>query len=296
MAKDKKSVIQSVIEDRYAIYNGDCIEVLADMPESSVHYSVFSPPFSSLFTYSDSERDLGNVSGIDEFNKGFEFFAKHLYRVLIPGRLVSIHCANLVTTLNTHGVIGLQDLRGDLIRAMVASGWVYHSEVTIWKDPVVQMQRTKAIGLLYKQLKKDSSLSRMGLGEYIVTFRKPGKNPQPIEHSEDNYDLDLWQKVAAPIWTDIVQGNTLQKESAREEADEKHICPLQLDVIERCVDLWTNKDDIVLSPFAGIGSEGYQSLKMGRRFVGIELKGSYYAQAVANLKNAVNDPQMKLFT
>jgi DNA modification methylase len=275
-----------IIEDRFAVYNGDCVEVLAEMPANSIDYSVFSPPFASLYTYSDSPRDMGNARTYEEFAEHFGFFCEQMYRVMKPGRLVSFHCANVPLMKERDGVIGLRDFRGDLIRQFQAAGFIYHAEVVIWKDPVTEMQRTKALGLLHKQIKKDSCMSRQGIPDYVVTMRKPGDNPERVTHTNETFPVDQWQKYASPVWMDIDQGNTLNFMKAREMKDERHICPLQLGVIERCIELWTNPSDIVLSPFAGIGSEGYVAVKMGRRFVGIELKQSYFEWAVRNLKDA----------
>ena len=266
---------------------GDCVELCATLEDDSVHYSVFSPPFASLYVYSADPRDMGNVRDDDEFMAHFAYLLKELYRVMMPGRNVSFHCMNLPRTKERDGVIGLKDFRGLLIRAFEDAGFIFHSEVCVWKDPVTAMQRTKAIGLLYKQLKKDSCVSRQGIPDYVVTVRKPGENPEPVFKRPDDFPVGLWQEYASPVWMDICQSNTLQRESAREFDDERHICPLQLDVIERCVTLWSNPGDIVLSPFMGIGSEGYVALRLGRRFVGFELKPSYYAQAVKNLSNAI---------
>lgn len=288
-------VINQTIKEKYSIYQGDCVEVIKDIPDSLIHYSIFSPPFASLYTYSSSERDMGNCKNDKGFYKHFKFLIDELLRVTIPGRLLSFHCQNFSLMKERDGVIGRKDFRGELIKRFIKAGWIYHSEVCIWKDPVVEMQRTKALGLLYKQLKKDSSMTRNGSPDYLVTMRKPGENPEKIVHIHGKPPVDVWQKIASPVWMDINQSDTLQKKSAREELDEKHICPLQLEVIRRGLLLWTNPNDIVLSPFAGIGSEGYVSLEMGRRFVGIELKKSYYEQAVANLnfvqnKKKVIDP------
>lgn len=277
---------RQVITDQFALYNGDCVEMLAEMPASSIDYSIFSPPFASLYTYSDSPRDMGNARTYEEFKTHFEFFTAQMFRVMKPGRLVSFHCANLPLMKERDGVIGLRDFRGDLIRLFQAAGFIYHAEVLIWKDPVTEMQRTKSLGLLHKQIKKDSCMSRHGIPDYVVTMRKPGDNPDPVTHTNETFPVDKWQKYASPVWMDIEQSNTLNFIRARELADERHICPLQLDVIERCIELRTNPDDVVLSPFAGIGSEGYVSVKMGRRFVGIELKESYYNWAVRNLRDA----------
>lgn len=282
------------IGKNYAIYNGDSCEVLEGIPSNSIHYSIFSPPFESLYTYSNDERDLGNCKTRDEFYEQFTFIVKQLYRVIMPGRLVSLHCMNLPTSKEKDGVIGLRDFRGELIRLFQSIGFIYHSEVCIYKSPVQAMQRTKALGLLHKQLKKDSCMSRMGLPDYVVTMRKPGENPEKVSHTNETYPVSKWQEVASPIWDeyaspvwwDINQSATLNREAAREEKDERHVCPLQLPVIERCVELWSNPGDIVLDPFDGIGSTGYQALLMGRRHIGIELKESYYNLACENLKQA----------
>lgn len=269
--------------DGWVAYNADCVEVVGAMPDNSVHYSVFSPPFASLYTYSASERDMGNSKDHGEFFDQFRFLMRDLFRVTKPGRLLSQHCMNLPTSKSRDGYIGLRDFRGEIIREMVASGWIYHSEVCIWKDPVTAMQRTKALGLLHKQIRKDSTMSRQGIPDYLCTFRKPGDNPEPVSHTAEEYPVSLWQRMASPIWCDIDPSDTLQYRSARENEDEKHICPLQLEVIRRAVNLWTNPGDTVLSPFMGIGSEGVVSLETGRRFVGVELKRSYYDQAIRNL-------------
>ena len=264
---------------------GDCVEMLATLDEESIDYSVFSPPFASLYTYSDDPRDMGNCVNSREFFEHFEFAAQQLARVLVAGRLVSLHCMLLPTSKVRDGVIGLYDFRGDLIRTLERQGLIFHSEVVIWKDPVTAMQRTKALGLLHKQIRKDSAMSRQGIPDYVITMRKPGENPKPISHGEE-FPVSLWQKWASPVWGDIKPNETLQYRSAREHDDERHICPLQLEVIRRCIGLWSNHGDLVLSPFAGIGSEGVESIKWGRRFIGFELKGSYFAQAVSNLRGA----------
>lgn len=294
----------------FSIYNGDSCEVMKAIPDNSIHYSIFSPPFASLYTYSNSDRDLGNCRTETEFFEHFRFILSELYRVIMPGRLVSFHCMNLPTTKSRDGFIGIRDFRGDLIKEFEKAGFVYHSEVCIWKDPVTAMQRTKAIGLLHKQIVKDSALSRQGLPDYLVTMRKLGDNPEPVQGLLSNYQgeniprlendevrnsINIWQQYASPVWFDIRQSNTLQRESARENEDERHICPLQLDVISRALQLWTNESDIVFSPFGGIGSEGYQSLKMGRKAVLVELKRSYYEQAKQNLINAEQDENQLTF-
>lgn len=287
------NVLNQLISTRYAMYQGDCVETMQGIPDNSVHYSIFSPPFASLYTYSNSDRDMGNSRDNDEFQQHFLYLIVQLYRVLMPGRLVSVHCMNLPAMKSRDGFIGVKDFRGDIIRAFTEAGFIFHSEVTIWKNPVTEMQRTKALGLLHKQIRKDSAMSRQGLPDYIVTFRKPGENPEPIPHTHETFPVDVWQRYASPVWMDIRQTNTLQRKSARDEKDEKHICPLQLDVIERCIDLWTNPNDIVLDPFAGIGSVPYQAVIMGRRGLGIELKDSYFAQAVNNMEAAAAEYQDK---
>ena len=290
----------------FVMYQGDSCEIIQNLPNDSIHYQIFSPPFISLYTYSNSDRDLGNCKNSDEFYEHYKFIVSEQYRILKPGRLLSFHCMNLPTQKVRDGAIGIMDFRGDLIRLYESAGFIYHSEVCIWKDPVIAMQRTKALGLLHKQLKKDSCMSRQGIADYIVTMRKPGENIEPVCGELEYYageeilptditSVDIWQRYASPVWMDINQSNTLQKTSAREFKDEKHICPMQLDVIERCLQLWTNENDIVFSPFAGIGSEIYQALKINRRGIGIELKESYYNQAVLNCKKVEQDKNNKLF-
>ncbi len=279
-------VRECVQGDRWTAHLGDCIDVVAELADESVDFTVYSPPFSSLYTYSASDRDMGNCTDDAMFLEHYRLLVRDLLRVTKPGRLVSFHCMNLPTNKVNHGYIGLRDFRGALIRAHEAEGWIYHSEVCIWKDPVVQMQRTKALGLLHKQLKKDSCLSRQGIPDYLVTMRKPGENPSRVSHTNESFPVSEWQKIASPIWMDINPSDTLQFRSAREEADERHIAPLQLEVIRRALRLWSRPGDVVLSPFMGIGSEGYVALQEGRRFVGAELKRSYWEQAVRNLKAA----------
>lgn len=280
----------------WKMYLGDCVEMIKNIPNDSIHYSIFSPPFASLYTYSNSERDMGNCKTDDEFYTHFKFLIKELYRVVMPGRLLSFHCMNLPTSKERDGFIGIRDFRGDLIKMFIDEGWIYHSEVCIWKDPVTAMQRTKALGLLHKTIRKDSSMSRQGIPDFLVTMRKPGENPERISHTPEEFPVSLWQRYASPVWMDINPSCTLQKESARENNDERHICPLQLEVIERAIHLWTNPGDTVLSPFAGIGSEGYQALKMERQYVGIELKKSYYNVAIKNLERVtIENGQVALF-
>lgn len=285
------NIINETITENYALYNGDTTEIITALPDRSVGLSVFSPPFSSLYTYSNSDRDLGNSRNDEEFFTHFEFIVKELHRILMDGRIVAIHCMQIPAMKERDGYIGIKDFRGDLIRLFQKCGFIFHGEVTVWKDPVVEMQRTKALGLLHKQLKKDSSRTRMGLPDYIIFMRKDGDNAQPIEHTNDNFPVDLWQDYASPVWREyaspvwwnINQSDTLNRMFSDEES-EKHICPLQLPVIERCVKLYSNEGDTVFTPFMGIGSEVYQSVKMGRKAIGIELKSEYYQQAVMNMK------------
>lgn len=275
------------IGENYALYHGDCIEVLRGLPAKSVHYSIFSPPFASLYTYSNSPRDMGNCRSNEEFFEHFGYLVDELARVMQPGRNVSFHCMLFPASKERDGFIGLKDFRGDLIRAFQAKGFIFHAETVIWKDPVTQMQRTKALGLLHKTVRENSSMCRQGIPDYLVTMRMPGDVVERVKHTAEDYPVWQWQKVASPVWMDIDPSDTLQYASAREHDDERHICPLQLEVIRRGVELWTNPGDIVLSPFAGIGSEGYVTLQMGRRFVGAELKASYYQQAARNLAHAM---------
>jgi len=279
--------------DGWTAYNGDCVEVVSALPERSVDYSIFSPPFASLYTYSNSPRDMGNCRTDAEFFEHFGHLIDALARVMRPGRNVSFHCMLLPTSKERDGYIGLKDFRGDLIRAFQARGFVFHSEVVIWKDPVTAMQRTKALGLLHKSVRENASMCRQGIPDYLVTMRAPGENDLRVKHDSKQYPVDKWQKVASPIWMDIDPSDTLQYRSAREHDDERHICPLQLEVIRRGIDLWTNPGEVVLSPFMGIGSEGFVALEMQRRFVGVELKRSYFEQAIRNLASAVT--QVDLF-
>lgn len=279
----------------WTLYLGDCVEVMRTLEDDSLDFSVFSPPFASLYTYSASMRDMGNVKNHHEFFEHFQFVIKEIYRTLKPGRNVSFHCMNLPTSKTRDGVIGITDFRGQLIRAFQTEGFIYHSEVCIWKDPVTAMQRTKALGLLWKQLKKDSTMSRQGIADYLVTMRKPGDNPNPVSHTAENFPVDQWQKWASPVWMDIDPGDTLQYRAARENNDERHIAPLQLEVIRRAILLWSNPGDLILSPFAGIGSEGWVAIKNDRRFVGIELKRSYWNLAISNLKAAEQEKEVSLF-
>jgi hypothetical protein len=267
------------------VHLSDCVKLARNIESDSIDYSIFSPPFADLFVYSNSNYDMGNCKDDEEFIQQFKYLIAEMFRIIKPGRNVSFHCMNLPTTKMRQGYIGLRDFRGDLIRAFQEVGFIYHSEVCIWKDPVVAMQRTKALGLLHKTIRENASMSRMGLPDYVVTMRKPGEAEDRVVHGDD-LPVMLWQKYASPVWDDINQGRTLNKMPARDENDEKHMCPLQLDVIERCIHLWTNKNDLVFSPFTGIGSEGYCAVKMGRRFIGSELKPQYWQLACQNIADA----------
>jgi superfamily II DNA or RNA helicase len=278
----------------WTMRRGDCVELARSLDDDSVDFSVYSPPFASLYTYSDSDRDMGNCKSHEEFLEHYGFLLRELIRATKPGRLSSVHAMVLPTSKTRDGFIGLADFPGDIIRAHEASGWIYHSDVVVWKDPVTAMQRTKALGLLWKQIKKDSTMSRMGIPDRVLTFRKPGENPNPVSHRAEDFPVDQWQKWASPVWDDVNPSDTLQYMSARAEEDERHICPLQLEVIRRCVRLWSNRGDLVLSPFAGIASEGHVALHEERKFLGFELKPSYFAQAVGNLQAAERRP-MGLF-
>ncbi len=302
------TVIDQASGQTWHMYHGDCCEVLNGMPDESIDFSVFSPPFASLYVYSDSERDMGNSDSDEQFFEHFAYLVELLLKKVKPGRLVSVHCMNLPSTISHNGYIGIRDFRGDIIRTFNDKGWIYHSEVCVWKDPVVAMQRTKALGLLHKQVKKDSCMSRQGIPDYICTFRKPGKNQEPVAGEFDyfagdvdefnkrekigNKSIDIWQRYASPVWMDIKQSNTLNARMGRDNNDERHVCPLQLDVIERCLQLWSNPGDVVLSPFGGIGSEGVGALRADRKYIGIELKKSYFDAAIKFLAQEENEQQL----
>jgi len=308
--------IDQVVCHEYAIYHGDACELVRAVPDNSVHFGIHSPPFEGLYKFTNSDRDVSNNEGKD-FWDHYQFLIRELHRVTRPGRLHSVHVMQLPATKTREGYIGMRDFRGDVVRAYQAAGWIMHSEVCIWKDPVVAQQRTKSIRLLHKQLTKDSTISGQGLADYVVTFRKLGDNEDRVAGLLERYAGDAvdvsraaydrhadalraegkqpwpfpqwvsimtWQRYASPVWTDIRQTRTLQYRSARDEKDEQHISPLQLDVIERCVDLWSNRGETVLTPFMGIGSEVYTAVEMGRRGIGFELKASYWHQAVLNMQ------------
>lgn len=304
-------VIDQRVTDEYALYHGDCVEVLNGIPGDSLHFSISSPPFSSLYSYTDATEDMSNVRTNEEFIENMNFMVKELFRAMMPGRIVAFHCMNLPSSIERDGFIGIKDFRGDLIRLYERNGFIFHSEVVIWKDPLIAATRTHALGLAHKQIVKDSAMCRTGIPDYLIAMRKPGKNPEPVSHlpagftrwigrpedepraekknepKTNKYSHYVWQNYASPVWMDIDPSDTLQRDSAREDADSRHICPLQLTVIRRAIELWSNPGDVVFSPFAGIGSEGYVALEERRRFVGAELKESYWRNACANLESAI---------
>lgn len=285
-----------VITDRYALYQGDCVQVIKNIPDESIHFTIFSPPFANLYIYSDDLADMGNCRNSEEFFMQFDYLIPELLRVTIPGRLCAVHCKQLVKYKGRDGRSGLYDFRGDIIRHFENAGWQYHSEVQIWTDPVLEMQKTKSQGLLYKQLRKDSSYSRQGLPDYLVIFRKwtdDYEDKEPVTKTKEGFPLEKWQKYASPCWDDISRTDVLNGyKGATDINDEKHICPLQLETIKRAVELWSNPDDIVFTPFMGIGSEIYESLLLGRKGIGIELKTSYFNDSVRNCEQAVNTYNM----
>lgn len=283
-----KIVDQQITED-YAVYCGDSVEVMKGLPENSIHLSVSSIPFATLYVYSNSQRDLGNCRSYAEFFEHFQFLLEEWHRITMPGRIVAIHCMNLPILKQQSGYIGLRDFRGDVIRAMEVTGFIYHSEICIWKDPVIAMRRTKSLRLLHKQLKKDSCMSGQGIPDYLCVFRKRGDNAERVKHTDESFPVQVWQRYASPVWMDINPSNTLQRNSVKEEKDERHIAPLQLQVIDRAIDLWSNPGDVVFDPFGGIGSTGYCAIRKGRRTVMSELKYSYYKQLIANVQKAVRN-------
>lgn len=279
----------------FAAYHGDCVDVLRQLPDNCVDISVYSPPFCGLYIYNDSIADMGNCADDAEFMQHYSYMVRELYRIMKPGRIVAVHCKDLVYYRNQRGTAGLRDFPGDLIRAHIAAGFDFHSRITVWRCPVREMTKTKAHGLLYKQLRADSTYSRQGLPEYFVVFRKweqEGEIHEPVTHTHDDFPLPQWQEWASPVWTDTRETDVLN--ALRDPQDEKHICPLPLDLTRRCLVLWSNPGDTVLSPFMGIGSEGYVSLKERRRFIGVELKESYWQQAVKNLAGVEAAPRLFL--
>ena len=294
--------LNSDIGDRYAFYNGDCIEVTAQMPDASIDLSVYSPPFSDLFIYSDSERDMGNCADDEQFADHYGHLLREMFRIIRPGRMAAVHVSDLPARKSREGFIGLRDFSGDVIRAHQRAGFHYHSRITIWKDTVMEMVRTKAHGLLYKNIRTDSTRNRVGMPDYVLIFRRPATTKadeelcRPVPHTPEDFPLPMWQQVASPVWMDIDQGDTLNHRVAKENTDEKHMCPLQLGVIERLLKLYSNPGEVVLSPFGGIASEGVGSLKAGRRFVGIELKPAYWRVGVRNLRDEADTSQTSLFS
>lgn len=279
--------------ENFIAYNADCVDLVRQLPSDSVGMTVYSPPFGSLFVYSEGAADMGNSTD-DEFREHYAFLVRELHRVTMPGRITAVHCSDLPLTKWRDGAVGIKDFSGDIIRAHEAAGWIMHSRRTIWKCPVVEMTRTKHVGLLYKQLQKDSIKSRGGMPDYLMTFVKPGENAAPIAHTPQDFPLAQWQEWASPVWMTVNQTRVLNVKAAKDAADERHLCPLQLDVIDRALIMWSNPGDVVLSPFMGIGSEGVCALKLGRKFVGVELKDSYWRQACRYL--AAQDRQDDLFS
>lgn len=281
--------------DKWQAINGDCVDVIAQLPSDSVGFSVYSPPFGSLFVYSESAADMGNSTD-DEFAQHYAYLVREKFRVTLPGRLTAVHCSDLPMTKWKDGAVGIKDFSGQIIRIHEDAGWILHGRRTIWKCPVVEMTRTKHVGLLYKQLQKDSSKSRGGMPDYLLTFIKPGDNPSLIAHTPQDFPLDQWQEWASPVWMSVDQSNVLNVRAAKTAGDERHLCPLQLDVIDRAVIMWSNPGDVVLSPFMGIGSEGVRSLSLKRKFFGVELKEAYWRQACRYLHAEEDQSSLDLAT
>lgn len=302
------NVLNEKITDSYAIYNGDCVEVSKGIPDETIDLSIFSPPFASLYTYSNSERDMGNNKENDSFYLHFSFLVDELMRMTKKGRIVAVHCMNIPAMKERDGYIGLKDFRGDIIRLFQSKGFIFHSEHCIWKDPLIEATRTKAIGLMHKQLCKDSSMCRAGIPDYLLAFRKPGENPDRVQNPKGlelfygenepehgNLSHERWRRYASPVWMDIRMNNTLQYMSARENEDERHICPLSLDISKRAIQLWSNEKEKVFTPFMGIGSEVYSAVELSRYGIGIELKETYFNQALKNIEHLENSNQLKFF-
>lgn len=271
--------------EKWSAYQGDCVAVLSQFPDECIDFSVYSPPFGSLFVYSESAADMGNSTD-EEFSEHYGYLVREKFRLTKPGRLTAVHCSDLPMTKWKDGAVGIKDFSGDIIRLHQQAGWILHSRRTIWKCPVVEMTRTKHVGLLYKQLRKDSSKSRGGMPDYLMTFIKPGDNASPIEHVPEDFPVEQWQEWASPVWMTVQQTKVLNVKAAKSANDERHLCPLQLDVIDRALIMWSNPGDTVLSPFMGIGSEGYCALRANRKFIGTELKESYWRQACQYLDGA----------
>ena len=285
--------------DNWCLWNADCVEVVNSLPENSLHLSIFSPPYASLYTYSNSDRDMGNSASDEQFYEHFDFLIAGLHRATMPGRLVVVDVMNIPAMKERDGFIGLKDFRGDVIRAFQKAGFIFHSEHCAWKDPLIEATRTKALGLMHKQLCKDSTRSRSGIPQYLLAFRKDGENPEPVAHQNgleyfvgENEPVsgtlshERWRRYASPVWMDINFSNTLNAKAAREAEDERHVCPMALDLIERAIHLWSNPGDVIFDPYSGIGSTGYMAIKTGRKFIGSELKTAYFNQAVKNIGQA----------
>lgn len=288
--------------DNWSLFNGDCVDIVNGLPENSLHLTVTSPPYLGLYVYSDSDRDFGNCRSDAEFYEHFDFLVQGLHRTTMPGRIVVVDCMNVPAMKERDGYIGLKDFRGDLIRAFQKHGFIYHSEHCIFKDPLIEATRTKALGLMHKQLCKDSTRSRSGIPQYLLAFRKDGENPEPVAHQNgleyfvgENEPVsgtlshERWRRYASPVWMDINFSNTLNAKAAREAEDERHVCPMALDLIERAIHLWSNPGDVIFDPYSGIGSTGYMAIKTGRKFIGSELKASYFAQACKHIASAKAD-------
>jgi DNA modification methylase len=294
-SESKTEIIREVRTEKsknFELFLGDSVQTIKNIDDESIGFSIFSPPFAELYTYSSELEDMGNSKDYNEFLFAFNFLVKDIFRILWSGRNVAVHCMDLPIQKGKEGYIGLRDFSGMILKCFTDAGFIYHSRVTLWKNPVTEMTRTKALGLLHKQIKKDAAMSRVGIPDYLMVFRKPGEHLHPVIHQDTDpikpgyLPVDMWQKIASPVWMDIDYGNTLNLKGARDEKDEKHICPLQLDTIERSLHLWTNKGDTIYTPFAGIGSELFQAIKMGRKAKGGELKTSYFNLAVRNCQNA----------
>ena len=289
------TIKDQVVNEDFAYYCGDCVEISMGIPDNKADIIIYSPPFFELYVYSDDPKDMNNSANYSQFKMHYEFLLKELKRILKPGRICAVHCMDLPIQKGKEGYIGLRDFSGDLIKMHQDAGFIYHSRVTIWKNPVTEMQRTKALGLLHKTIKKDSCMSRVGIPDYVLFFRNEGENEVPITHQDTDFNkpdylpVDLWQKYASPVWMDVDYSRTLQYRSGRDNNDEKHITPLQLDTIERILHLYSNEGEVVFSPFAGIGSEGFQAIQMKRKTMLIELKDSYFNLGVKNLKSLVEE-------
>lgn len=293
------SVLDQANGENWCLWNADCVEVVNSLPENSLHLSIFSPPYASLYTYSNSDRDMGNSVSDEQFYEHFGYLIAGLHRATMPGRIVCVDVMNIPAMKERDGFIGLKDFRGDVIREFQKAGFIFHSEHCCWKDPLIEATRTKAIGLMHKQLCKDSTRSRSGIPQYLLAFRKDGENPEPVAHANGleyfvgenpptngTLSHERWRRYASPVWMDINFSNTLNAKAAREADDERHVCPMALDLIERAIHLWSNPGDVIFDPYSGIGSTGYMAIKTGRKFIGSELKSAYFKQAAKNIGQA----------